>query len=99
MLGSILFGKGEIDEANHAWFASFTYGKPTAQVLFAQAKVLLKAGQQEAGLDAIAKGIELWPGDLEVYSTLSALAPRNPKAARLLASIKEFGPLLKQEQD
>ncbi len=98
MLGSMLYNRGAVNEGNNSWFASFTYAKATAQNLYAQGRALLKAGQENDAIDVFAKGIELWPGDEGTYATLVYLAPRNPKAAKLLASMKTLDPLFKEAE-
>ncbi|HEY9870980.1 MAG TPA: fused MFS/spermidine synthase [Candidatus Obscuribacterales bacterium] len=98
MLGCILFNRGAVVEANSRWFASFVYGKSTAQELFAQGNAFLKEGKEDAALGCFGRGVELWPGDAKVYSTLASLAPRNPKAASLVEAMRSLRPIFAGEK-
>lgn len=88
ILGSILLCRGRGAEASNWWFSSYLLSRPAAEECYRQAKVLLKEGRVDAALDLFERGIELWPGDQEVYSILKTLAERNGKAARLLATLR-----------
>lgn len=99
MLGCILFKRGAIAEANSRWFASFVFGKSQAEGLFAQGQARLREGRMDAAIDLFEEGLDLWPGDEKVYSTLTSLAPGNPRAAQLVESVKTLAPIFPDQGD
>jgi len=91
LLGNVLSNRGATREASAWWFASFARARPLCQSFVSQARDLLKTGKEDEAALALARAVELWPGDPEARAALVRLAEHNRRAAETLSS----APLLK----